>query len=206
MKRVVLIVLDSIGIGAMPDAELYGDSGANTLGHIAEAMPDFKIPNLEKLGLGMIDGVTNIKKIDSPMGSYGRLQEMSKGKDTITGHWEIAGLYTDVPFKTFEKFPEDFMESFEKAIGVKTLGNYAASGTKIIEDLGPEHEKTGKPIIYTSADSVFQIAANTAVIPLEKLYHICEVARKMLVGDMLVGRVIARPYVLKDGKRSQRHL
>lgn len=201
MKRVILTVLDSIGIGAMPDAELYGDAGANTLGHIAEAMPDFKIPNLVKLGLGMIDGVTNIQKTDIPMGSYGRLQEMSNGKDTTTGHWEIAGLYTEVPFKTFEKFPEDFMESFEKAIGVKTLGNYAASGTQIIEDLGPEHEKTGKPIIYTSADSVFQIAANTAVIPLEKLYHICEVARKMLVGDLLVGRVIARPYILKDGKR-----
>ena len=127
MKRVVLIVLDSIGIGAMPDAELYGDSGANTLGHIAEAMPDFKIPNLEKLGLGMIDGVTNIKKIDSPMGSYGRLQEMSKGKDTITGHWEIAGLYTDVPFKTFESFPR-ILWSPLKSTGVKTLGNYAASG------------------------------------------------------------------------------
>lgn len=203
MKRAVLIVLDSIGVGAMPDSEQYGDSGAHTLGHVAEAMPDFKIPNLVKLGIGMIDGVTNIKKPESPVGSYGRLQEMSKGKDTITGHWEIAGLYTDVPFKTFTEFPRAFMESFEKAIGIETLGNYAASGTEIIEVLGPEHEKTGKPIIYTSADSVFQIAANTAVIPLEKLYHICEVARKMLVGDVQVGRVIARPYVLKDGKRTR---
>lgn len=201
MKRAVLIVLDSIGIGAMPDAELYGDKGAHTLGHIAESMPDFKIPNLVELGIGMIDGVTNIKKTAEPMGSYGRIREKSKGKDTITGHWEIAGLYTDVPFKTFTEFPKEFMEAYEKEIGIETLGNYAASGTEIIESLGPEHERTGKPIIYTSADSVFQIAANTAIISLEKLYHICEVAREMLTGDMQVGRVIARPYVLEDGKR-----
>ena len=203
MKRVVLIVLDSIGIGALPDAEKYGDAGAHTLDHIAEAMPEFAIPNLVKLGLGKIDGVTRIAKEAKPAGAYGRLAEMSNGKDTITGHWEIAGLYTEVPFKTFEKFPDDFMEAYEKAIGMETLGNYAASGTEIIETLGPEHEKTGKPIIYTSADSVFQIAANTAVIPLDKLYEICEAARKMLVGDVQVGRVIARPYEIKNGKRSR---
>lgn len=201
MKRVILIVLDSMGIGAMPDADKYGDAGAHTLDHIADAMPDFKIPNLVKLGLGEIDGVTKIAKESEPTGSFGRLAEMSNGKDTITGHWEIAGLYTEIPFKTFEKFPEEFMKAYEKAIGMETLGNYAASGTEIIEALGPEHEKTGKPIIYTSADSVFQIAANTAVIPLEKLYHICEVARRMLAGDVQVGRVIARPYVIEDGKR-----
>lgn len=201
MKRVILIVLDSMGIGAMPDAAQYGDAGAHTLDHIADAMPDFKIPNLVRLGLGRIDGVTKIKGDSRPVGAFGRLAERSKGKDTITGHWEIAGLYTEVPFKTFEKFPDEFMKAYEEAIGMETLGNYAASGTEIIEDLGPEHEKTGKPIIYTSADSVFQIAANTAVIPLSKLYHICEVARKMLVGDVQVGRVIARPYVIEDGKR-----
>ena len=201
MKRVILIVLDSLGIGAMPDAEKYGDAGAHTLDHIAAAMPDFKIPNLVKLGLGNIDGVTKIAKERSPSGAFGRLAEMSNGKDTITGHWEIAGLYTEVPFKTFPEFPGEFMKAYEKAIGMETLGNYAASGTEIIETLGPEHEKTGKPIIYTSADSVFQIAANTAVIPLEKLYHICEVAREMLVGDVQVGRVIARPYVIEGGKR-----
>ncbi len=201
MKRVILIVLDSMGIGAMPDAAQYGDAGAHTLDHIADAMPDFKIPNLVRLGLGRIDGVTKIKGDDNPVGAFGRLAERSRGKDTITGHWEIAGLYTEVPFKTFEKFPDEFMKAYEEAIGMETLGNYAASGTEIIEALGPEHEKTGKPIIYTSADSVFQIAANTAVIPLPKLYHICEVARKMLVGDVQVGRVIARPYVIEDGKR-----
>ena len=203
MKRVTLIVLDSLGVGAMPDAEQYGDAGANTLGHIADHMPDFKIPNLVKLGLGSIDGVTNIKKADDPSGSFGRLTEMSKGKDTITGHWEIAGLFTEVPFKTFPEFPEEFMKAYEKAIGMETLGNYAASGTEIIEALGPEHEKTGKPIIYTSADSVFQIAVNTAVIPLEKLYEICEVAREMLTGDVQVGRVIARPYIMENGKRTR---
>lgn len=202
MKRVTLIVLDSLGIGQMPDAEKYGDKGANTLAHIAEAMPDFKIPNLEKLGLGCIDGVSGIKKENEPIGSFGRLKEKSTGKDTITGHWEIGGLYTEIPFETFpDGFPEDFMKKYEEAIGMETLGNYAASGTEIIEKLGPEHEATGKPIIYTSADSVFQIAANTAVIPLEKLYHICEVAREMLVGDVQVGRVIARPYVIENGKR-----
>jgi phosphopentomutase len=201
MKRVILIVLDSLGIGAMPDAEKYGDAGSHTLDHIAEAMPDFKIPNLIKLGLGNIDGVTKLQKEAAPSGAYGRLEEKSKGKDTITGHWEIAGIYTEVPFKTFPEFPKEFMEAYEKAIGVKTLGNYAASGTEIIETLGPEHEKTGMPIIYTSADSVFQIAANTSVIPLEQLYHICEVARNMLVGDVQVGRVIARPYIIENGKR-----
>jgi phosphopentomutase len=166
-------------------------------------MPDFKIPNLVKLGLGEIDGVTKISKENEPTGAYGRLAEKSNGKDTITGHWEIAGLYTEVPFKTFPEFPKEFMEAYEKAIGMETLGNYAASGTEIIETLGPEHERTGKPIIYTSADSVFQIAANTAVIPLEKLYHICEVAREMLVGDVQVGRVIARPYIIENGKRTR---
>lgn len=201
MKRVILIVLDSLGIGAMPDAEKYGDAGAHTLDHIAAAMPAFNIPNLVKLGLGRIDGVTKIKEESSPAGAFGRLAEMSTGKDTITGHWEIAGLYTEIPFKTFSAFPSEFMAAYEKAIGMETLGNYAASGTEIIEALGPEHEKTGKPIIYTSADSVFQIAANTAVIPLEKLYQICEVAREMLIGDVQVGRVIARPYVIEGGKR-----
>lgn len=204
MKRVVLIVLDSLGIGAMPDAEKYGDKGSNTLGSIVKAMPDFKIPNLVELGLGHIEGIANIEKTAQPKGAFGRLGEMSKGKDTITGHWEIAGIYTEKPFNTFpDGFPGDFMKAFEEAIGVETLGNYAASGTEIIEELGPLHEETGKPIIYTSADSVFQIAANTAVIPLERLYEICEIARRMLVGDVQVGRVIARPYVLENGTRSR---
>lgn len=202
MKRVVLVILDSLGVGALPDAESYGDLGADTLGHIALSAPDFAIPHLVRLGIGNIDGVAHVEKTASPTGAFGRLAEASKGKDTITGHWEIAGLYTETPFQTFpDGFPATLMQSFEEAIGRGTLGNYAASGTEIIQALGQEHEETGKPIIYTSADSVFQIAANTAVIPLAELYRICEIARNLLVGDLQVGRVIARPYVLEGDQR-----
>lgn len=206
MKRVTLIVLDSLGIGELPDAKSYGDSGANTLGHIVDKMESFNIPNLRKLGFGNIQGAAGDRlAVENPIGAFGKFKEKSKGKDTITGHWEIAGLYTEIPFKTYpDGFPKNFMKSYEEAIGVETLGNYAASGTEIIEELGHEHESTGKPIIYTSADSVFQIAANTAVIPLERLYEICEIARKMLVGDVACGRVIARPYILdENGNRTR---
>ncbi|MBQ9971996.1 MAG: phosphopentomutase [Firmicutes bacterium] len=207
MKRVILIITDSLGIGELPDAADYGDKGADTFGHIVESMPDIKIPNLLELGLanieGMGDAVSKLKK-DSHTGLVGRLAERSRGKDTITGHWEIAGLLTDIPFKTYpDGFPKDFMEEYERRIGTKTLANYPASGTEIIENLGPEHERTGYPIVYTSADSVFQIAANVDVIPLERLYEMCEIAREMLVGDVSCGRVIARPYVIKDGKRER---
>jgi phosphopentomutase len=202
LKRVTVIVIDSLGIGALPDAESYGDAGADTLLHIMEASPALKIPNLLSLGLGNIRGAAGGRyAVKSPRGAYVRLMEASKGKDTITGHWEIAGLFTEVPFKTRERFPDSFMRAFEQRIGVGTLGNYAASGTVIIDELGPEHERTGKPIVYTSADSVFQIAANTAVIPLERLYDICLAAREMLTGDLSTGRVIARPYVTENGKR-----
>ncbi|MDR1028457.1 MAG: phosphopentomutase, partial [Clostridiales Family XIII bacterium] len=221
-ERVTLIVLDSLGVGALPDAGEYGDAGAHTLAHILAAAPDIRIPNLRKLGLCAIEGATGVlpprgmpdgraaedeQAIAAEIrgsdygGVYGRLSEASKGKDTITGHWEIAGIVTETPFRTFARFPDTFMRAFEAAIGMETLGNYAASGTEIIEVLGPEHERTGQPIIYTSHDSVFQIAANTAVIPLERLYAICETARNMLTGPMLVGRVIARPYIMRDGKR-----
>jgi len=213
MKRVMIIVLDSLGVGALPDAEKYGDRGVDTFANIEAKMREqggFEIPNLLGLGFGNIEGAAAGRLAQaSPKGSFGRLAEKSKGKDTITGHWEIAGLYTETPFKTYpDGFPADFMKRFEHKIGVETLGNYAASGTEIIEELGPEHEKSGKPIIYTSADSVFQIAANTSVIPLERLYEICETAREMLVGDVACGRVIARPYVIENGKRertSDRH-
>ncbi|MCR5481930.1 MAG: phosphopentomutase [Clostridia bacterium] len=211
MKRVILIVLDSLGIGELPDAADYGDRGADTLGHILDRKPDLNIPNLRKAGFGNIKGAAGGRlAVQNPEGAFGRMKERSKGKDTITGHWEIAGLFTDVPFRTFPNgFPKEFMQKYEAAIGVGTLGNCTASGTEIIERLGDEHEATGKPIVYTSADSVFQIAANTAVIPIERLYEICEIARKMLVGDMSVGRVIARPYIIdENGKRqrtSQRH-
>ncbi len=201
-----MIVLDSLGIGELADAENYGDKGANTFGHIADNMDSFHIPNLRKLGLGNIEGAAEGRfAVEQPEGAFGKLKEKSKGKDTITGHWEIAGLYTEIPFKTYpDGFPKAFMKAYEEAIGVETLGNYAASGTEIIEELGPEHEATGKPIVYTSADSVFQIAANTAVIPLNRLYEICEIARKMLVGDVACGRVIARPYIIDEkGNRTR---
>lgn len=203
MKRAVIIVLDSLGVGALPDAQAYGDKGADTLGHIAREYPKLAIPNLQKLGFGNVTGAAGgAFAVSSPEGSFARLRERSKGKDTITGHWEIAGLYTRTPFKTYpEGFPGEFIEKFQKAIGRQVLGNYTASGTVIIEELGPAHEETGKPIVYTSADSVFQIAANTAVIPLEELYHICEIAREMLQGEWSCGRVIARPYIMEEGKR-----
>ena len=208
MKRVIIIVLDSLGVGALPDAEIYGDKGTDTFSSIEKVMMGqggFEIPNLLSLGFGNIEAAAAGRlRHPSPKGSFGRLAEKSTGKDTITGHWEIAGLYTKTPFKTYpDGFPADFMRRFEGEIGVGTLGNYAASGTEIIEELGPCHEKTGKPIIYTSADSVFQVAANTSVIPLERLYEICGIARKMLVGDVACGRVIARPYVLENGKRAR---
>lgn len=202
MNRVILMVMDSLGIGELPDAQQYGDLGSHTLGHIREKMPQIKLKNLEKLGLWKAAEIENGSMVEKCKGAYGKLAEKSTGKDTITGHWEIAGLYTQTPFKTYpDGFPADFIKRYEKAIGTEVLGNYAASGTVIIEELGPEHEKTGKPIVYTSADSVFQIAANTAVIPLEKLYEICTIARQMLVGDVACGRVIARPYVLENGQR-----
>lgn len=211
MKKVILAVTDSLGIGALPDAADYGDSGCDTFGHIWEKTGGLNIPNLLKLGWGNIDGMLEGKLAeDEPQGCFGRAAELSVGKDTTTGHWEIAGLKTEVPFKTYPGgFPDDFMRAFEKEIGVGCLGNYPASGTEIIEKLGAEHEATGKPIVYTSADSVFQIAANTAVIPLERLYEICETARRLLVGDWACGRVIARPYIKdENGKRirtSDRH-
>ncbi len=204
-RRAVLIVLDSLGAGGMPDAAEYGDEGASTINHIAEKLPSLSIPNLAGMGYSMIEGVNvPVSGSGAPVkasGAYGRAAEKSAGKDTITGHWEIAGLITETPFRTFTDtgFPEGFIKAFEERIGTGVLGNYAVSGTEIIEKLGEEHKATGKPIVYTSADSVFQIAANTSVVPLERLYEMCEIAREMLKGDLLVGRVIARPFVEKDG-------
>jgi len=207
MNRVILMIMDSMGVGEEPDADKYGDLGANTLLHAAENTDGFKIPNLQKLGLGNIEGAAEGRfrlSEDELTGSFGRMREMSKGKDTITGHWEIAGIETMTPFKTYpDGFPKEFIEKFQQEIGIECIGNYPASGTEIIEVLGPEHEKTGKPIVYTSADSVFQIAANTAVIPLERLYDICRTARSLLVGDWACGRVIARPYIIENGKRTR---
>ena len=203
MKRAIIMVLDSVGIGAQPDAGLYGDEGSNTLGHIHRELKNeawFSLSNLERLGLGHIDGVDYLDRSHPPMGSFARMMEMSKGKDTTTGHWEIAGIILDKPFPVYpEGFPPEIMEAFEEAIGRRTLGNYPASGTRIIEDLGPRHMETGFPIVYTSADSVFQIAAHEEVIPLKTLYDMCEKARQILTGEHAVGRVIARPFVGSPG-------
>jgi phosphopentomutase len=199
-KRVILIVLDSVGIGHLPDAHLYGDEGSNTLGHIVAQIPDIKIPNLIQLGLGNIDMENALPKTEHPQAAFGKAAEQSAGKDTTTGHWEIAGTILEKPFPTFpDGFPISFMEKFEAAIGIKTLGNYSASGTAIIDDLGDQHVQTGFPIVYTSADSVFQIAMHEDVIPIEKQYEICQIARNMLVGEYEVGRVIARPFTGTSG-------
>jgi phosphopentomutase len=201
INRVILIVLDSVGIGYLPDAHLYGDEGSNTLGHIAEKYSALHIPNLIRLGLGNIDPNNLLAKVAAPLAFYGKAMEQSAGKDTTTGHWEIAGTILEKPFPTFpEGFPATFIADFEAAIGTKTLGNYSASGTAIIDALGDEHVSTGFPIVYTSADSVFQIAMHEAVIPIEKQYQICQIARDMLVGKYEVGRVITRPFVGTSGQ------
>jgi phosphopentomutase len=200
MKRVILIVLDSVGIGELPDAHIYNDTGSNTLGNIAKHYPDLKLPNLTAMGLGNIDLNNALPKTTYPTAAYGKAIEQSAGKDTTTGHWEICGVILDKPFPVFlNGFPKAFIERFEKAIGVETIGNIAASGTEIINQLGDEHFKTKRPIVYTSADSVFQIAMHEDIYPIEKQYAICETARKMLTGDYAVGRVIARPFTGQSG-------
>ncbi|MFW5786713.1 MAG: phosphopentomutase [Halanaerobiales bacterium] len=200
IKRVILIILDSVGIGAMPDAAEYDDSGANTLGNIARELGGLNLPNLEKLGLGKIEEIKGIDSNLEVVGSYGKMAESSVGKDTTTGHWELAGIISEHPFPTYpDGFPPEVIKPLEKTIGRKVLGNKPASGTVIIEELGREHIDTGRPIVYTSADSVFQIAAHEEVIPVEKLYEICEKARNILTGKHGVGRVIARPFIGEPG-------
>lgn len=200
MKRAIIIVMDSVGAGELPDAGKYGDAGSDTLGNIAAAVEGFELPNLEKLGLGCIDGIKGYKRVSSPAACYGKMAEKSAGKDTTTGHWEIAGILLDRPFPVYpDGFPEEIMDAFEAAIGTKTLGNFAASGTEIIKQLGQQHVTTGYPIVYTSADSVFQIAAHEEVIPIERLYEMCRMARRLLTGEHAVGRVIARPFTGSEG-------
>ena len=191
-KRTFLIVLDSVGIGEMPDAANWGDEGSNTLGAIRNH-PDFCCPNLEKMGLFNIDGVGG--GVDSPRTCYARMTEASLGKDTTIGHWEIAGIYSKNPLPTYpDGFPQDVIEAFEKATGRGTLCNKPYSGTEVIKDYGEEHVKTGKLIVYTSADSVFQIAAHEDIVPIEELYRYCKIARELLQGEHGVGRIIARPF------------
>lgn len=209
MKRVIIIVLDSVGMGELPDASKYGDIGSNTLGNIAASIEGFSLPNLEQLGLGNIEGIKGFKAAAVPTGCYARMTERSAGKDTTTGHWEMAGIILEKPFPLYpDGFPDDIVKRIEDSIGTKTIGNYAASGTEIIKQLGQQHVKTGYPIIYTSADSVLQIAAHEDVIPIEKLYEICQKARDILTGKHAVGRVIARPFTgLEDNytRTERRH-
>ncbi len=194
-KRVFLIVLDSFGIGYEPDAAEFGDVGANTLASISKS-EKFHVPMMKKMGLFHIDGVEAGEKETQPIASFARLQEKSKGKDTTIGHWEIAGMVSPKPLPTFpDGFPQETIEEFERRTGRKTLCNKPYSGTAVIAEYGEEHVKTGALIVYTSADSVFQIAAHEDVVPVEELYRYCEIAREILVGDVGVGRVIARPFV-----------
>ncbi|MDI9442426.1 MAG: phosphopentomutase [Firmicutes bacterium] len=200
MKRAIIVVLDSVGVGALPDAHLYGDEGSNTLGNVARAVGGLKMPNAQSLGLGNIIEIEGVPSTEKPKAAWGKMGEMSVGKDTTTGHWELAGLVLETPFPTYpEGFPPEVMDEFERRIGRKTLGNFPASGTVIIEQLGGEHIRTGYPIVYTSADSVFQIAAHEEVVPLDTLYEWCSIARDMLQGKHGVGRVIARPFVGEIG-------
>lgn len=198
-KRVILIVLDSVGVGELPDAYKFGDEGSNTLGHVTEKT-GVELPNMGRLGLGNIIPLKSVPENPNAICGYGKMAEKSAGKDTTTGHWEIAGLFIEKPFPTYPHgFPDEIIKEFEKRIGRKVLGNKPASGTEIIKELGEEHVKTGYPIVYTSADSVFQVAAHENVIPVEELYRICEIAREILKGDHAVGRVIARPFTGTPG-------
>lgn len=193
--RAIVIVLDGAGIGEMPDADLYGDVGSHTLGNVAKSVGGFNLPNFEKFGLGKITPLDGMNSEINPIASYGKMAPKSKGKDSTTGHWELMGAVSDIIVPLYpDGFPPEVIEPFEKAIGRKILGNTPASGTAIIEDLGAEHMRTGYPIVYTSADSVFQIAAHKEIIPLDELYSICETAREMLDGEHKVLRVIARPF------------
>lgn len=205
MSRVFIIVLDGVGVGEMPDSHEYGDQGSNTLGNLAHAVGGFRLPYLERLGLGNIGDFQGIKKVNNPLASYGKMEEISKGKDTITGHWEMMGIINEKPFPTYpEGFPPDIIEAFKKRINRDVLCNRPASGTEIIKDLGEEHMRTGSPIVYTSADSVFQIAAHEEVIPVKELYEICKTARDLLIAPHNVCRVIARPFVGPPFKRTFR--
>lgn len=202
--RALLLVLDSVGCGRAPDAAAYGDGGADTLGHIYEAMPGFSLPALERLGLAALMGRPDV---DKPAASWGRMRERSAGKDTTTGHWEMAGVILDRPFPVFEHFPETLIAAIEREAGVRFIGNCPRSGTAILDELGPEHLRTGNPILYTSADSVMQIAAHESVIPLPRLYAICEIARRHC-DAWRIGRVIARPFSDEPGnfrRTSGRH-
>ncbi len=196
IKRVFLIILDSVGMGPAPDAEAFGDHNPNTLGHIAAETPGFSLPVMESLGLGNIEGMVGYTPAEHPAGAFARLHELSAGKDTTIGHWEIAGIISPKPLPTYpDGFGEDILKPFREQTGRGVLGNCVASGTTILDELGEEHMRTGDLIVYTSADSVFQIAAHEEIVPIDELYRYCRIARKILTGDNALARVIARPFV-----------
>lgn len=200
MSRVIWMIIDSVGIGALPDSEKFGDVNVNTLGNIVKNYKDIKLPNMLKLGLGNIDGIDSLEGVKSPIGAFGRASEVSKGKDTTTGHWEMTGVLVETPFKTYENgFPKEIIDEFERETNRKVIGNKPASGTAILDELGEQQMKTGEVIVYTSADSVFQIAAHEEIIPLDELYKMCEIAREIMMGDNAVARIIARPFVGQPG-------
>jgi len=199
-SRVVIIVLDSAGVGELPHAGRYGDAGSATLPHVADAVGGLHLPHLEALGLGRVVPIRGVAPVRRTAGAFGKMREQSPGKDSTTGHWELMGIILDRPFPTYPHgFPRELIDAFEQRIGTRTLGNTVASGTEIIDRLGPEHEHTGYPIVYTSADSVFQIAAHEAVITVDRLHEICLVARRLLTGEHGVSRVIARPFLGRPG-------
>lgn len=200
-KRVFLIVMDSVGIGEAPDAEKFGDLGADTFGHIAEKMNGLNMPNMGKLGLSNIREIKGIEKAEKPLACFTKMQEASNGKDTMTGHWEIMGLNIETPFRVFpDGFPDELINELEARSGRKIIANKPASGTEILEELGEEHMKTGALIVYTSADSVLQIAAHEEIVPLEELYNICKIARELTLDEKyMVGRIIARPFIGEPG-------
>ncbi|MBN2547575.1 MAG: phosphopentomutase [Anaerolineales bacterium] len=196
LQRIIVIVLDGVGAGEAPDAHAYGDEGSNSLANTARAIGGLKMPHMMELGLGYITPILGVPPVDSPKGAYGKMQPQSAGKDTISGHWELMGIHLPTPLPTYpEGFPPEVIEEFTRRTGLEILGNKPASGTEIIKELGVEHMRTGKPIVYTSADSVFQIAAHEEIIPIEQLYRLCQVSREMLTGPHAVGRVIARPFL-----------
>jgi phosphopentomutase len=200
LERAIVIVLDGVGVGQAPDASSYGDAGANCLTNTAAVVGGLELPTMGRMGIGNVTGILGTPAVPYAEGVYGRLQEASAGKDSTTGHWELMGVTLDRPLPTYpDGFPPSVVSSFEAAIGRGVLGNKAASGTVIIEELGEEHMRTGKPILYTSADSVFQLAAHEEIIPLSELYQMCETARRLLTGENAVGRVIARPFVGRPG-------
>jgi len=201
INRIAVVVLDGVGAGELPDADIYGDVGSNSLGNTARVVGGLNVPNMEEIGLGNITPMVGVPPRTETRGAYGKCVEISKGKDSVTGHWELMGIEVKQPFPTYPNgFPQDVLDEFKRLTGLEVLGNKASSGTEIIKELGEEHMRTGKPIVYTSADSVWQIAANEAIIPIEELYRLCEISREMLHGKHAVGRVIARPFIGEDAE------